>query len=219
MFNLTSDDGERVDLRAEPQYADELAKWRGRMVAQFEAQNRGPLWVHNGVLQLRKPQLYNSNYPGSTKPSHPAHPADCANVTLKPRDKLDVSPSQGTTHVRVCQRVAVTEARQLAMVVDPSLCIQPVAGEQHSGLVLATCATDSNATSMQVWQVPGPDTAPAHVVHEKSHLCLASGGGGSTLALEPCSSSAQLLWVLGSGGRLCGSSSSGSNHGCVSVVP
>lgn len=185
------------------------------MVAQFEAQNRGPLWVRDGVLQLRKPQLYNSNYPESTQPSHPTHPADCANVTLKPWDKLDVSPSQGPIHVKVCQRVVVTAGRQLAMVVDPSLCIQPVACEKHSGLVLASCDTDSNATSMQVWQVPGPDTAPAHVVHEKSRLCLASGGSGSSLALEPCSTSAQLLWVLGSGGRLCGSS----NHGCVSAVP
>ena len=57
LFNLTADDGERTDLRADAHYRAELAKWRGRMVAQFEAEGRGAAWVKGGVLQLRPKQL------------------------------------------------------------------------------------------------------------------------------------------------------------------
>ena len=139
--------------------------------------------------------------------------AECSNVTLRAGNMLNLSPNQGTTHVEICQRVAVTPTRQLAMVVAPSLCIQPTSPEIQSGLILNKCTKKhANARSTQVWQVPAPDTAPAHVIHEDSRLCLAFNG--NSLMLESCSFSPQLLWVLGSGGRLCASNP---HHGCLSV--
>ena len=50
------DPGEQTGLHAMPAYAAELAKWRGRMVAQFEKEGRGPLWVKDGKLQTRQTQ-------------------------------------------------------------------------------------------------------------------------------------------------------------------
>ena len=50
------DPGEQTGLHAMPAYAAELAKWRGRMVAQFEKEGRGPLWVNDGKLQTRQTQ-------------------------------------------------------------------------------------------------------------------------------------------------------------------
>jgi hypothetical protein len=41
-----------------------LLLWRGRMIAQFEAEGRGTTWVLNGQLQRRQnSQLYSPNYP------------------------------------------------------------------------------------------------------------------------------------------------------------
>ena len=64
LFNLTADPYELRDLSAVPALAVELAKWRGRMVRQFEDEKRGPKWVKDGKLQQRtKPQTYSPNYP------------------------------------------------------------------------------------------------------------------------------------------------------------
>ena len=107
LFNLTADDGERVDLHADAEYDAELAKWRGRMVAQFEAEGRGSEWVQGGVLQLRPPQLYGPNYPRSEPPSPPPHPpglSECWNDTVAAGDGVDLQPTQGRTkNPKICQ--------------------------------------------------------------------------------------------------------------------
>ena len=54
--------GEQVGLHAMPAYAAELAKWRARMVAQFEKEGRGDTWVKDGQLQLRQPATYGPNF-------------------------------------------------------------------------------------------------------------------------------------------------------------
>jgi hypothetical protein len=58
LFNLTADPDERVGLDSNPAYALELAKWRGRMVAQFEAEGRGAKWVSDGKLLTRASETY-----------------------------------------------------------------------------------------------------------------------------------------------------------------
>eukprot|EP01060_Flectonema_neradi_P032771 TRINITY_DN5298_c0_g1_i1.p1 TRINITY_DN5298_c0_g1~~TRINITY_DN5298_c0_g1_i1.p1 ORF type:complete len:517 (+),score=106.91 TRINITY_DN5298_c0_g1_i1:66-1616(+) len=69
LFNLTADPYELVDIAAEPAYESELKLWRGRMVAQFEEEKRGPTFVLNGVLQQRvKGQTYSPNYPSNYQP-------------------------------------------------------------------------------------------------------------------------------------------------------
>eukprot|EP00180_Rhodochaete_pulchella_P001724 Plantae.Rhodophyta-Rhodochaete_pulchella.ctg25825.p1 GENE.Plantae.Rhodophyta-Rhodochaete_pulchella.ctg25825~~Plantae.Rhodophyta-Rhodochaete_pulchella.ctg25825.p1 ORF type:complete len:100 (+),score=18.74 Plantae.Rhodophyta-Rhodochaete_pulchella.ctg25825:30-329(+) len=65
LFNLTADPYEIVDVAASPDYSDSLKLWRSRMVAQFEAEGRGPTWVKDGELQQRtKGQLFSPNWPG-----------------------------------------------------------------------------------------------------------------------------------------------------------
>lgn len=54
--------GEQVGLHAMSAYAGELSKWRARMVAQFEKEGRGPDWVNDGQLQLRKSETYGPNF-------------------------------------------------------------------------------------------------------------------------------------------------------------
>ena len=68
-FDLASDPYELVDLSGDPAHAATLALWRGRLVAQFEDEGRGPAWVKDGVLQARplcraRGCIYSPNYPG-----------------------------------------------------------------------------------------------------------------------------------------------------------
>ena len=64
LFNLTADPREAADLAALAAYRDVLVAWRMRMVAQFEAEGRGPDWVHDGRLMVRpKGQTYSPNFP------------------------------------------------------------------------------------------------------------------------------------------------------------
>eukprot|EP00756_Hemistasia_phaeocysticola_P018311 Hpha_TRINITY_DN15585_c1_g12::TRINITY_DN15585_c1_g12_i1::g.103910::m.103910 len=64
LFNLTADPHEFTDLATSPAHQQELTKWRGRLVSQFEQEGRGSAWVQNGVLQRRtKGQTYSPNYP------------------------------------------------------------------------------------------------------------------------------------------------------------
>lgn len=65
LFDLVSDAFEMQDLAEQPAWASTLTLWRGRMVAQFEAEGRGELWVRNGTLQRRvNTPTYGPNYPG-----------------------------------------------------------------------------------------------------------------------------------------------------------
>ena len=78
----------------DPAYAGELAKWRGRMVRQFETEGRGDSWVKAGVLQLRQTQTYGPNYPGHHGGGGGGGaPATCTNVSLAPGDKLNLEPN------------------------------------------------------------------------------------------------------------------------------
>eukprot|EP00463_Aulacantha_scolymantha_P005919 TRINITY_DN7373_c0_g1_i1.p1 TRINITY_DN7373_c0_g1~~TRINITY_DN7373_c0_g1_i1.p1 ORF type:complete len:90 (+),score=15.12 TRINITY_DN7373_c0_g1_i1:371-640(+) len=64
LFNMTSDPGERIELSKNLKYKTELELWRGRMVAQFEREQRGSNWVQDGKLVARpKGQTYGPNYP------------------------------------------------------------------------------------------------------------------------------------------------------------
>lgn len=64
LFNLTADPMERIELSENSDYKKELELWRGRMVAQFEREGRGPKWVQNGTLIARPTgQTYSPNYP------------------------------------------------------------------------------------------------------------------------------------------------------------
>ena len=75
LFNLTADPHETTDLATLPTYKTELALWRGRMVAQFEQEGRGPTWVLDGKLQRRtKPQTYSPHYPGKAPVEHDTVP-------------------------------------------------------------------------------------------------------------------------------------------------
>ena len=65
LFDLAADPGETVDLGRDGGYADELALWRARLVAQFEAEGRGAQFVDaNGTLVWpRENVLYSPYYP------------------------------------------------------------------------------------------------------------------------------------------------------------
>ena len=88
LFNVSADPGERHGLHADPAYRGELAKWRGHMVRQFEAEGRGDAWVKGGVLQPRSySQIYSPNFPGH----HTWWPGSiCRNVSLTVGDKLNL---------------------------------------------------------------------------------------------------------------------------------
>ena len=64
LFDLASDPGERADLHASPREQPRLEMWRARLVAHFERECRGALWVKDGALQRRRiSTLYSPFYP------------------------------------------------------------------------------------------------------------------------------------------------------------
>ena len=57
------------NVAGDAKYATELAHLRKTMVAQFEAEGRGPTWVKGGVLQQRTAaQVYSPNFPSGPPP-------------------------------------------------------------------------------------------------------------------------------------------------------
>ena len=65
LFDLDSDPEELFNLAEEGEWQEQLAVWRGRMVAQFEREQRGSAWVQNGTLVRRTAgQTYSPHYPG-----------------------------------------------------------------------------------------------------------------------------------------------------------
>ena len=71
LFDLKVDPKETVDRAPDPAHAATLIKWRARMVAQFESEQRGDGWVKGGKLVVRPKGLtYGPNYPAG-----PAGPA------------------------------------------------------------------------------------------------------------------------------------------------
>jgi hypothetical protein len=217
LFNLTADPGERVGLHTNPDYAVELAKWRGRMVAQFQAEGRGPNWVSsNGTLLTRPAETYGPNYPQHGP--NPPGKFQCTQTTLVAGDGIDLRPNQETSPTRICQDVHATALGQMAMTVAPTLCVQPSAAAGPGvGLSLANCSTTA-VNPLQQWELPSIDKSATTVVHKSSGLCL-TGSAGGTARLATCTTVQSLEpgadeqhWILGASGRLCTPS------GCISVV-
>jgi len=62
LFNLKKDPGEIHDLADDPDYEEELEKWRSRMIDHLSERGKG--WVKDGKLQTsKKGMLYGPNYP------------------------------------------------------------------------------------------------------------------------------------------------------------
>jgi len=226
LFNLTADPGERIGLHNNQEYVAELYKWRARMVAQFEAEGRGPSWVNNSVLQLRASETYGPNYPGhqpSPSPS-PAH-AECNGTTLAAGEMVGLEPNQGPVRsAKYCQVVAQSSLDQIQMVVNKSLCVQPTSTEVGATLTVAECAVakGTKEQKMQAWVLPPVDKRPYQQVrHTLSNLCL-TGNAAGTVKLAACGhpdkedlepEADEQTWILGASGRLCAAS------GCVSGIP
>jgi arylsulfatase len=215
LFNLTADPGENDGLHAMPAYAAELAKWRGRMVAQFTKEGRGPVWVKGGELQLRPTQTYGPNFPGHV-PHHGGHMYTCENVTLKSGDRIDLEPNQQTSNIKYCQDIGTNMPRMMPMIVAPTLCI--AVASDGSSLELDACV---NTSAAQQWKLPLVDdkrgALPA--VHIESGKCITAQANGA-VGLAECNpdgyneyepEALQQKWVLGASGRLCADS------GCLSV--
>ena len=214
LFNLTADPGERHGLHADPAYELELAKWRGRMVRQFEAEGRGDAWVKGGELQPRPKQTYSPHYPGH----HGWWPGStCKNVSLAAGDKLNLEPEAGDAGTNVCQDL-IASRQLLSLVVAPKLCVAATG----TALVLDNC---DPATAAKKWRVESAiRDPPAEVIHAGSGLCLTGNAAGAVFLAkcpptEPVAVWAQLQpeanltkWTSGPGGRLCNSA------GCLSVV-
>jgi arylsulfatase len=65
LFDLENDPAELSDLSADAAGAQDLQSWRGRMIEHLAV--RGPLWVKNDDLALRrKPMPYGANFPDKT---------------------------------------------------------------------------------------------------------------------------------------------------------
>ena len=54
LFDLARDPNEMADLAAAPAHAATLKLWRSRLIAQFEAEGRGSLYVRRGHLAQRR---------------------------------------------------------------------------------------------------------------------------------------------------------------------
>ncbi|MBN2311009.1 MAG: arylsulfatase [Candidatus Hydrogenedentes bacterium] len=69
LFDLETDPGELTDLAGDPAHADELRRWRARLVDHLA--ERGDAFVRNGQLALRPERmLYSPNYPGNDTPHY-----------------------------------------------------------------------------------------------------------------------------------------------------
>ena len=64
LFDLVADPDETTEISGLPSSAATLARWRARLVAQFEAEGRGKGWVKDGKLVKRTAgTTYSPNYP------------------------------------------------------------------------------------------------------------------------------------------------------------
>lgn len=119
LFNLTSDPSESTEVSRLPEYAEELALWRARLVEQFEAEGRGKDWVKDGELVRRtKSATYSPNYPKA--PAPPPMPAPSAG------DVVVMHANGGTANCGTndCWRTSSVEGQDtLAMINAPDLCL------------------------------------------------------------------------------------------------
>lgn len=73
LFDLVRDPGETRDVSKDAERFEQVKQWRQRLIAQFDAEGRGPEWVQHGILQRRCSScLYSPNYPGPTADCHKA---------------------------------------------------------------------------------------------------------------------------------------------------
>jgi len=189
LFNLTSDPGERAELSKNPNYKSELELWRGRMVAQFEREQRGVNWVQNGKLVARpKGQTYGPNYPKGPPPL-------VGSRLLLKSSSNQLAPAQEWQ----CNRSGSVNGTIISLMANQSLCITYSA----SSLSLEPCS--ANSIPEQIFTYSKAEIK-MQVVHKSTGLCIATQTSkvGSIVALEKCQSSASTqLWVYGSSGRFC----------------
>ena len=66
LFDIDSDPEELYNLSNYIEWEDTLIMWRKRLIKQFETEGRGPEWVKDGELLIRKKgMLYSPHYPKS----------------------------------------------------------------------------------------------------------------------------------------------------------
>lgn len=193
LFNLTADPTESVELSQDPTYATTLKLWRGRMVAQFESENRGPTWVQNGTLMQRSQgQTYSPNYPRGP-------------------------PAVPNTKIALAQNGAANDQWTLngsAVVLQGSnpLCLA-VDGEASTGAGLITAECLASAASQSFTTVPAPTVKGAfhfiQIVHTTSKLCITASGNSVSLATCGASPADTQVWVDGASGRICADKLSG----------
>lgn len=69
LFNLTADPGENTDLSSLVEYEGELNRWKMRLVAQYQLEERGEFWVKGGrPTEHDGGCLFTPNYPGAKVP-------------------------------------------------------------------------------------------------------------------------------------------------------
>lgn len=211
--------------RSPHRYAAELSKWRQRLVAQYEQEQRGPAWVQDGhLIQRVKGQLYSPNYPKQP----PAHNM-CDGHTVAIGAALELEPHQPEENPRYCQDFAyenlatANEHTGLLLKAVPLLCIAVSASSSRSTLVMDACQPPAattyfhlvqNNTALYNYQlhndkVAAGQTRPNYVYQRLEHVpsqqcivALKGKGGDMKVSLATCDASAD-QWVFGASGRLC----------------
>jgi hypothetical protein len=212
LFNLTADPDEAVEIARRPEYAAELAKWRSRMVQQFEREGRGEDWVSGGKLVKRmKSTTYSPHYPPTPPP--PALPTPKAGDGLVMQSNGGTAPPFcGTNDCWLLQ--PATDKTVLKLQDAPTLCLTVV---NDSALDVDLCTSSAEqhfvTANHSLLRVSGPLNSAAGlstIEHKPSGRCIVDGGGaGAPPRLATCNAeSNDQQWIFGMSGRLCASQSS-----------
>lgn len=228
-----------MDLQQEPAYQAELAKWRQRMVTQFENEGRGPVWVVNGTLSKRlRGNPHSPNFPGAG-PSPPPGQVTCnpSNPALQPGVTLGLMAAEGAWdgeqlfYEPFCQDFVygADGKRSLRMVVKPELCLLQSGSYGHNGyssLALANCSAVPTAEA--AFRIQANSTSPSHthpqeVVHEESGLCVTAlsphTGTPGVVVLDKCQQADQgQMWIFGTSGRFCQYMGAKRDHVCLTLL-
>lgn len=243
LFNLTADPREQTELQNVPGYRAELLKWRQRMVDQFEAEGRGPVWVLNGTLSKRiRSNPHSPNYPGAgpSPPSpgqvtcSPSSPALQPGITLglmATEGVVGGGASEGPPYNRYCQDFVYGAhgGLSLRMVVKQDLCLVPGSSYGHNGyssLSLANCT--AAPASQAAFVIKANNTSPAHsrpqeIVHKASGLCVTAlsshTGTPGVVVLAQChGAGVAQTWIFGTSGRLCQHMGASKAHVCLTLL-
>eukprot|EP00039_Didymoeca_costata_P028213 m.20354 g.20354 ORF g.20354 m.20354 type:complete len:699 (-) comp6817_c0_seq1:68-2164(-) len=205
LFNLTADPYEMVELSSHSEYSAELAKWRQRMVQQFEREGRGPNWVQNGKLMQRtKPQPLSPNYPkngGGGSGSHSSNVRAGDTLVIQPSyGGLDCSFPQCFNYDNQTQQVQL-----LSSVPKSPLCITV----QPSGAVaVETCETSSDT---QKFEMHGGREKASSFQQVGTQNCISVSSSSNDVKMMPCTSNVDNKFVYGASGRICAG-------GCLTVL-